>query len=823
MRIFPGLMCFLWFPVCIAQIKISEVMFNPAGTESSDEYIELYNASATDSFKLSTIFIGDQKIQESVDLNGKSPFLAPQCYAVIFDSDYDVSEGAYASLIPESAKVLKVADKTLGSAGLSNSTPESIIVKSEQGDTLDAYTYSLDNNPGFSDERIDLLIDNSPGNWANSQVLNGSPGFENSVSTQTTELEIKVTCSAIEGVQPRIHSECVFVIDILNTAEILYENLILKIIVDDSIVLASHQIPMLEPGEFYQIKAPWKPITAGKLDIDISITSDLVEKFKLFEFWVEWPKQSLVINEVMFAPLSGEPEWIEVYNRSDMEIPIAEWKIKDASGRQGLVEVVDSLVLKPDEFALFTADSSVRTIYSFTTDMQVVHIRAFPTLNNTNETIALTGKSGAIIDSISIHLAAEKGISIERIDALGSSVDQTNWTYSLSEAGATPCKINSVSAVEIDLAIDTTSVLWPDPPPERNKYFHIVVPILNVGKQQAILNNWRLTDRADDYVYAAGTSSMMIDVGDTLLIQIEHVANKSGTHNFAFEIDVTNDNRRRNNRWIFDISVSFLSRDIVLNEIMANPLSGEPEWVEIINLSSQPIDLNNWSISDGTRRGKLMFNGGKLILMPKDYFLITQELSRSDDQLGMVVPEQWPSLNNSGDSVFIFDQNDCIIDSISYTDANVGENGVSWENMNFMIADIGPAGWDFCVSPKGSTPGRQNSLFVEKLESKSKLKANPDPFSPDGDGIDDHVLIQYDLPMQTSNVNLVIFDLRGRKVRHLLRNASSGPNRALFWDGRNDEGQLMDVGIYIIFVQALDAAHGELLKLKKTIVLAKKL
>jgi hypothetical protein len=37
---------------------------------------------------------------------------------------------------------------------------------------------------------------------------------------------------------------------------------------------------------------------------------------------------------------------------------------------------------------------------------------------------------------------------------------------------------------------------------------------------------------------------------------------------------------------------------VVINEVMANPKAGDPDWIELYNTTSQPIDLGGWFISD---------------------------------------------------------------------------------------------------------------------------------------------------------------------------------------------------------------------------------
>ncbi|MCK7525865.1 MAG: lamin tail domain-containing protein [Ignavibacteriales bacterium] len=41
-----------------------------------------------------------------------------------------------------------------------------------------------------------------------------------------------------------------------------------------------------------------------------------------------------------------------------------------------------------------------------------------------------------------------------------------------------------------------------------------------------------------------------------------------------------------------------LQNIIKINEVMYNPADGKPEWVELVNASSDSINIKNWFISD---------------------------------------------------------------------------------------------------------------------------------------------------------------------------------------------------------------------------------
>ena len=68
-----------------------------------------------------------------------------------------------------------------------------------------------------------------------------------------------------------------------------------------------------------------------------------------------------------------------------------------------------------------------------------------------------------------------------------------------------------------------------------------------------------------------------------------------------------------------------------------------------------------------------------------------------------------------------------------------------------------------------------------------------------------------------------IFDSKGRQVRTLLNNQSSASSGSIIFDGLDDEGRALRIGIYIIFMEASNDNSGVVETLKTIVVVARKL
>src|ERR1019366_4659156 len=107
-------------------------------------------------------------------------------------------------------------------------------------------------------------------------------------------------------------------------------------------------------------------------------------------------------------------------------------------------------------------------------------------------------------------------------------------------------------------------------------------------------------------------------------------------------------------------------------------------------------------------------------------------------------------------------------------------------------------------------------------ETNNVVDIIPEIFSPDEDGMNDILNINYHFDSPGLTANITIYDSKGRLVRDLVRNELLGVNGTYSWDGMNESHEKARIGIYIIFVEAFDLT-GKVRHYKKTCVLAGKI
>jgi flagellar hook assembly protein FlgD len=95
-------------------------------------------------------------------------------------------------------------------------------------------------------------------------------------------------------------------------------------------------------------------------------------------------------------------------------------------------------------------------------------------------------------------------------------------------------------------------------------------------------------------------------------------------------------------------------------------------------------------------------------------------------------------------------------------------------------------------------------------------------FSPDNDGFDDILIVNYNLEKSGYTGNIYIFDANGRLIKQLLKNELLAISGSFNWDGIDDYNQKVKIGVYILVFEVFDL-EGTLKKTKLPFVVAGKI
>jgi hypothetical protein len=547
----------------------------------------------------------------------------------------------------------------------------------------------------------------------------------------------------------------------------------------------------------------------------------------------------VVINEIMADPtpvvqLPGE-EYVELYNNTTFPIQLNNWTISVGTTTRALPPII----LPADSFVVLTSTTGAPLF----TGINVVGVTSFPALTNTGGTITLRTSSGEVMHTVTYSdtwyqntVKAAGGWSLEQIDPMNPCAGSTNWIASNANAGGTPGARNSVYASNPDntpphllrvsvLTADSIRLFFSEPLDSST-----LAIVTRYSIDNSIGNPLSVRPISSDFSKCDLKLASSIVAGITYTITAntaisDCVGNQLGTPNTA----------------LFALPQAVAPNDIVINEILFDPNANGVDFVEIYNRSAKVIDLKNIVLctQDTIANTLTDFN----VIAPEGFLLFPQQylvLSTS----GATIQQQYPvptdidlcldmshipSMNVSGDIVILADTGFHIIDRLVYLPSwhfplLQTTKGVSLERIDFDRATQDATNWHSASETAGfATPTQQNSEFNQSGADDGAVSITEQIFSPDGDGFNDVLNIDYNFTDPGYIANVSIYDSRGRLVRTLEHNVLLGTEKGTFsWDGTMDDRTKARVGAYIIYFEAF-TTDGKVKKYKRTCVLAAKL
>ncbi len=558
--------------------------------------------------------------------------------------------------------------------------------------------------------------------------------------------------------------------------------------------------------------------------------------------------ENLVVNEVMSNPLGSETgvgspgdrnEFVEIYNNSSNTIDLSNFLLSDGDSEDQIITwddvnliatnvIYGTTLLKPYSYAVIldpeyvdTGDGMYYQPYYFG-DSSLILTVGNTTIGNgltTNDPIILIFNS---TDTISTYGSPDDttdcipfnpgdGFSVERVSP---NMDDIESNWQASSDSSTPGYQNScyISGLFI--------------PPERISFTEDVLPGGTCIITAVLIN---MTSGAFQNLHVGLNYTEFLTSYDSLIFVSEEIL-YGPVLPYGGEDSVTftwSDVPEGLHQIVIQCNSLYSSRlirfgdkpgQIVLSEIMFAPtLSGE--WIEIYNRSVKPCSIRLLMISGDDSSS---FN---LNLEGKTYFILLEDSVNffsvySGINCPVFQPDNWTTLSNNTDSLSIEDNYSITVDKLYYN-VNLWDRGISYERVNNYIRTNDKGNWGVCVDQRGATPGEKNSISILADINTGEISVSPNPFSPNGDGIDERCIISLSLPFYPDDLGIYIYDVTGYRVRTL----HSGPcsnEESFIWDGCNDGGSILPPGIYIIYINA-KSADGQNYTTKKTVVLAEKL
>lgn len=807
-------------------IVVNEIMYAPTG--DMPEWIEGYNNTA------STINIGGWRISD----NGTTKALIQSASSNVSGGTYFIftpDTNSFKNFYPSTAQLFQAAIPTLN-----NTTPDAVVLFDERGATMDSiyYKQSWGGTNGNSLQRFDIEGNSTDSSNWRSQLP--TPAIVNSIIKRNIDARVKRI--QLSPAQPTVNQQMTASATIENIGKQSLSNITVEFYLDtnnDSIPspseLKSQQIiSSLTTADSTTLTAQFFVTQSGSQRVFIKIVSASDEESSnnvgVVSLSVGVASQSIVINEIMYNPTSDISEWVEFYNKSASSISIAGWRLSD-NGTTKATITNSSVVIPAQTFFIVTTDSTFYSQYSVSVP---VFIASFSALNNTTpDAVVLFDNQNRMIDSVYYRTTwgGTNGNSLQRFDVFSSSTDSANWRSAVPSAGS----VNSIARKDFDVELrNTTST-------KTTIGSQIKSTVRNLGRQSANSTAVKFYyDSNRDSIAQTNEQIHSFDVPtiaplDSFVVSYDWNVAIQGSHRIFAIAEFAADERLENNSGTTVVTNSFPAQSLVINEIMYEPKSGNTEFIEILNRSTDTIDVMDWKLMDqpsstGSRaniflsRNSLLIPPGGFVLVAGDSSLYTQFPSLAGKN---IVLFSSLSLSNSGEDLVLVDLTNTQIDSVRYIPLwhlkNVSTPGRSLERINPSTSSNDSRNWSSSVSKSGASAGEKNSIFVGSASSSSSLALSPNPFSPDNDGFEDFLSINYSLPTNSSMIRIRIFDATGRLIRRLAQNELTPSTGTIIWDGLDDDAHRIRIGMYIVLFEALDNFGGVVQTMKDVAVVGRKL
>lgn len=807
-------------------VVINEFMYDPAVDYT--EFIELYNKST-----------------KNLNLNGWTLNDNTGTRRTITNSPTELIQGSYVVLVPDSTLFQRYPDKHLIVLGTSfsslNNGADDIVIRDQYGTLIDSLTYTSDwGGNRVSLERLDPEAPSSfSENWADSPSTNqATPGSPNEVIPDNNPPFITQGFTVGPNILKIRYNERVssdFATDPSNYS------ISPNISINDVQQTNGNEITInlsstMTDGTVYTVTVQKQEDIFGNLQSGETVIIEFTQYSNALP-------GDVVINEILYRRLTGDsPEFIELYNQSDKNFDLSNWTFADAansttfpSGTQ--IRSGEYLILTDTENFTAAKVQSANIVNG-----EAVYLPGFPSLNDNDDVVVIKTETGMVIDSLNYKNTwggNSPGVSLERKDPLSASNDLNNWCSSTSQTGNTAGSQNSV--FEIDQ--QPPQIIFAKTI-ENNRislvFSEFVVPYnANLALNGNPISIYEFDPNNGNLLIAELTNTSS---GEALILSISGLKDYRG--NTSGELSI-------------EVSQPLTPGSVVINEILFDPLADsddnlpdQTEYIELYNRSDYAISLEGIFLHDAPDENNEVrsidpVNSQYKWIPSNGYFLIYAEdqatnfinsrlakffeITESKEEFKLRTDRSSLSLASSDDAVYIADSSGTTIDSVYYRE--------EWHNPNLYDTDgislerIDPKGpsndetnWSSSTRVNGGTPAEQNSIYqiAGTTPEKTGLTFTPNPFSPDGDGFDDNLFINYKLDESDYLLRIRIFDRYGRQVKLLTDGTPAGFEGSLIWDGLTDDNRRNRVGIYIVLFEAYNSANGKNKTFKETVVLARK-
>ena len=530
-------------------------------------------------------------------------------------------------------------------------------------------------------------------------------------------------------------------------------------------------------------------------------------------------ENDVVINEIMAdpTPAVGLPEWeyVELFNTTSFTIDLKNWTFFIGNTEK----TFPSIQIDPQGYLILCKADAEPELQAYG---RTCGFSSF-TIANSGATLRLVAPDETEVSEVSFndnwyHDADKRngGWSLEQIDPFNPCAGTLNWSASTDVSGGTPGRENAINApnetvpnvARVSVLGDDIVLLWFDQQMNReslNGPSQYVVEELSLNPVEVVCNPVESSslELVFDYHFEEGVVYTLV---------LNGMESCSGQ-------PIMVDTKVR-----FGIPNTIGEGEILINEILFDPISPSVDYVELYNDSDKTFDLSELKLGvikerfptpadtvlkEITADSRLLLPGAYVLLSTDGYTVSRQYGCAMENFFDMA---SFPSYANAGGIAILMSRKGVVVDQMVFSEDMhypllKETKGVSLERVSWEAPSDQPDNWHSAAEAVGfGTPGYRNSMMADEVDeiAENPISIVPEVFSPDGDGFDDNCQINYQLDKAGCTMNAYVFSADGRLVRHLVKGELVADEGGFVWNGLDSRGLQVPTGIYVVFTEVFD-------------------
>ena len=561
------------------------------------------------------------------------------------------------------------------------------------------------------------------------------------------------------------------------------------------------------------------------------LSGNETENIKYSFIYYDIHENDVVINEIMADP---EPpvdlpgcEYIELYNTTDHSINLKDWEL--AIGKS-IKTITQDINILSKGFIILCKEEAIPLLSEYG---DCVGFSAF-TIPNSGSLVSLSSTKRKQVHKLVFNSMwyrdadkSDGGWSLEQIDPHSPCLGEDNWRASCDYRGGTPGAINSVDGENIVVPdIDYVNVLSP----------YSIEVVFNQSMDTLSLKNPENYTILEFDTHPYNVVPSQDDCKSVTLSFQQEFLKKRFYNILVFgSVNCSGEPILDGISYAFGLPNEAVGGDVVINEILFDPISPAADYVEIYNRSDKILNLSDFKLGvvktsfpnppDTTVK---VISTENRQFFPDTYLLLTTTPDVIGEQYdcqtdNFITMSSFPAYPNGGASVVLYCDSK-IIDIMSYSEDShypllAETKGVALERVSPDISSSDSDNWHSAAAPLYGTPGFKNSVFIDNDEENADVAIYPPVFSPDGDGFDDVTTINLSCFKNDFTAKIIIFDSHGRQIRSLVNCQNIGNQAGFVWNGLDDNSKVSPPGIYVVYVEVFDT-QGDVKRYKKAAVIA---